>query len=99
LAVKDLLLDKYKSLDIAKIRTLFSGPTINLFIKTPLTATVYIYKLVWDEERNGCFSVKSGYNLVMRHITFRGPKFHVEDNWNDIWKAQVPHKARHLLWC
>ncbi|GAU46212.1 hypothetical protein TSUD_401740 [Trifolium subterraneum] len=20
-------------------------------------------------------------------------------NWNGIWKAQAPHKARHLLWC
>ncbi|GAU17878.1 hypothetical protein TSUD_330040 [Trifolium subterraneum] len=25
-------------------------------------------------------------------------KYHVTDNWNDIWKAQAPHKARHLLW-
>jgi hypothetical protein len=69
LAVKDLLLDNYKAWDIAKIRTLFLGPTANLFIKTPLTASVHIYKLVWVEERNGCYSVKSGYNLAMRHIS------------------------------
>ncbi|PNX93884.1 ribonuclease H, partial [Trifolium pratense] len=25
-------------------------------------------------------------------------KHHVAGNWNDIWKAQALHKARHLLW-
>ncbi|GAU48171.1 hypothetical protein TSUD_369340 [Trifolium subterraneum] len=25
-------------------------------------------------------------------------RHHVEGNWNDIWKAQSPHKTRHLLW-
>ncbi|GAU22461.1 hypothetical protein TSUD_123480 [Trifolium subterraneum] len=25
-------------------------------------------------------------------------KHHVAGNWNGIWKAQAPHKARHLLW-
>ncbi|GAU39610.1 hypothetical protein TSUD_276500 [Trifolium subterraneum] len=25
-------------------------------------------------------------------------KYHVDGNWNGIWKAQAPHKARHLLW-
>ncbi|GAU18320.1 hypothetical protein TSUD_202090 [Trifolium subterraneum] len=25
-------------------------------------------------------------------------KYHVMGNWNGIWKAQAPHKARHLLW-
>ncbi|GAU41811.1 hypothetical protein TSUD_299770 [Trifolium subterraneum] len=29
---------------------------------------------------------------------FRSDKHHVEGNWNDIWKAQSPHKMRHLLW-
>ncbi|GAU41436.1 hypothetical protein TSUD_98320 [Trifolium subterraneum] len=28
----------------------------------------------------------------------RSDKYHVVGNWNGIWKAQVPHKARHLLW-
>ncbi|PNX57561.1 hypothetical protein L195_g058757, partial [Trifolium pratense] len=28
----------------------------------------------------------------------RSDRHHVERNWNDIWKAQSPHKTRHLLW-
>ncbi|GAU44672.1 hypothetical protein TSUD_243690 [Trifolium subterraneum] len=63
----------------------------------PLISSVKEDKVVWEEERNGCYSVKFGYNLAMRCI-FRSDKHHVEGNWNDIWKAQSSHKTRHLLW-
>ncbi|CAJ2656151.1 unnamed protein product [Trifolium pratense] len=33
----------------------------------------------------------------MRYI-IHSDKYHVAGNWNGIWKAQSPHKARHLLW-
>ncbi|GAU19540.1 hypothetical protein TSUD_303530 [Trifolium subterraneum] len=33
----------------------------------------------------------------MRYI-IGSDKYHVAGNWNDIWKAQAPYKARHLLW-
>ncbi|GAU16862.1 hypothetical protein TSUD_368110 [Trifolium subterraneum] len=33
----------------------------------------------------------------MRYI-IGSDKYHVAGNWNGIWKAQAPHKARHLLW-
>ncbi|GAU19453.1 hypothetical protein TSUD_76970 [Trifolium subterraneum] len=33
----------------------------------------------------------------MRYI-IGSDKYHVVGNWNGIWKAQAPHKARHLLW-
>ncbi|GAU35047.1 hypothetical protein TSUD_30130 [Trifolium subterraneum] len=66
-------------------------------LATPLVSSVCGDKVVWEEERNGCYSVKSGYKLAMRYIIGRD-KYHVEGNWNGIWKAQAPHKARHLLW-
>jgi hypothetical protein len=97
LFVKDLLLENYKAWDIAKIRNLFLGPVVEEIIATPLISSVKEDKVVWEEERNGCYYVKSGYNLVMRCI-FRSDRHHVEGNWNDIWKAQSPHKTRHLLW-
>ncbi|GAU18647.1 hypothetical protein TSUD_124800 [Trifolium subterraneum] len=97
LFVKDLLLENYKAWDIAKIRNLFLGPVVEEIIATPLISSVKEDKVIWEEERNGCYSVKSGYNLAMRCI-FRSDRHHVEGNWNDIWKAQSPHKTRHLLW-
>ncbi|GAU32980.1 hypothetical protein TSUD_358470 [Trifolium subterraneum] len=73
------------------------GPVVEEIIATPLISSVKEDKVIWEEERNGCYSVKSGYNLSMRCI-FRSDRHHVEGNWNDIWKAQSPHKTRHLLW-
>ncbi|GAU29636.1 hypothetical protein TSUD_164860 [Trifolium subterraneum] len=66
-------------------------------LETPLVNSIREDKVVWEEERNGCYSVKSGYKLVMRYI-IGSDKYHVAGNWNGIWKAQAPHKARHLLW-
>ncbi|GAU38048.1 hypothetical protein TSUD_146060 [Trifolium subterraneum] len=64
---------------------------------TPLVSSVPEDKVVWKEERNECYSVKSGYKLAMRYIIC-SDKYHVAGNWNGIWKAQAPHKAHHLLW-
>ncbi|GAU30671.1 hypothetical protein TSUD_31430 [Trifolium subterraneum] len=66
-------------------------------LETPLVSSVREDKVVWEEERNGCYSVKSGYKLAMRYL-IGSDKYHVVGNWNGIWKAQAPHKARHLLW-
>ncbi|GAU21365.1 hypothetical protein TSUD_189520 [Trifolium subterraneum] len=97
LSVRDLLHDNYKAWNIVKVRNLFSRDVAEKILETPLVSSVREDKVVWDEERNGCYSVKSGYKLVMRYL-IGSDKYHVLGNWNGIWKAQAPHKARHLLW-
>ncbi|GAU45652.1 hypothetical protein TSUD_400890 [Trifolium subterraneum] len=72
-------------------------PAAEKILETPLVSSVREDKVVWEEERNGCYSVKSGYKLAMRDI-IGSDNYHVVGNWNGIWKAQAPHKARHLLW-
>ncbi|GAU46081.1 hypothetical protein TSUD_239680 [Trifolium subterraneum] len=86
------------------VRVLIDGcPRLNQqdvaekILETPLVSSVREDKVVWEEERNGCYSVKSGYKLTMRYI-IGSDKYHIMGNWNGIWKAQAPHKARHLLW-
>ncbi|GAU48064.1 hypothetical protein TSUD_404920 [Trifolium subterraneum] len=66
-------------------------------LETPLVSSVREDKVSWEEERNECYAVKSGYKLAMRYIIC-SDKYHVAGNWNNILKAQAPHKARHLLW-
>ncbi|GAU46371.1 hypothetical protein TSUD_141290 [Trifolium subterraneum] len=82
---------------LVKVRNLFSRDVAEKILETPLFSSVCEDKVVWDEERNGCYSVKSGYKLDMRYL-IGSDKYHVMGNWNGIWKAQAPHKARHLLW-
>ncbi|GAU37962.1 hypothetical protein TSUD_269770 [Trifolium subterraneum] len=97
LSVRDLLHENYKAWNIAKVRNLFSGDVAERILETPLVNSVREDKVVWEEERNGCYLVKSGYKLAMRYI-IGSDKYHVVGNWNGIWKAQAPHKSRHLLW-
>ncbi|GAU34362.1 hypothetical protein TSUD_20690 [Trifolium subterraneum] len=68
LSVRDLLHDNYKAWDIAKVRNLFSGDVAERILETPLVSSVRKDKVIWDEEKNGCYSVKSGYKLAMRYI-------------------------------
>ncbi|CAJ2644561.1 unnamed protein product [Trifolium pratense] len=97
LFVRDLMIDDYKAWNVTKIRMLFPVQVAERIIATPLIGSVYVDKMVWEEERDGCYSVKSGYKLAMKCI-FRTDKYHVKGNWKEIWKAHAPHKARHLLW-
>ncbi|GAU49866.1 hypothetical protein TSUD_366220 [Trifolium subterraneum] len=97
LSVRDLLHDNYKAWNIVKVRNLFSRDVAEKILETPLVSSVREDKVVWDEERNECYSVKSGYKLAMRYL-IGSDKYHVMGNWNGIWKVQAPHKACHLLW-
>ncbi|MCI30874.1 hypothetical protein A2U01_0052085, partial [Trifolium medium] len=76
LLVRDLMVDNYKAWNIAKIRMLFPDHVAGRIIATPLIGSVYEDKLVWEGERNGCYSVKSGYKLAMQCI-IRSDKYHV----------------------
>ncbi|GAU10410.1 hypothetical protein TSUD_419110 [Trifolium subterraneum] len=97
LSVRDLLHENYKAWNIVKVQNLFSKDVAEKILETQLVSSVREDKLVWEEERNGCYSVKFGYKLAMCYI-IGSDKYHVVGNWNGIWKAQAPHKARHLLW-
>ncbi|GAU10101.1 hypothetical protein TSUD_422310, partial [Trifolium subterraneum] len=68
LSVRDLLHDNYKAWNIVKVRNLFSRDVAEKILETPLVSSVREDKVVWDEERNGCYSVKSGYKLAMRYL-------------------------------
>ncbi|GAU48605.1 hypothetical protein TSUD_327170 [Trifolium subterraneum] len=55
LSVRDLLHENYKAWNIAE-----------KILETPLVSSVREDKVVWEEERNGCYSVKSGGCLPTR---------------------------------
>ncbi|GAU33856.1 hypothetical protein TSUD_66430 [Trifolium subterraneum] len=52
------------------------GDVAERILETPLVNSVREDKVVWEEERNGCYSVKSGYKLAMRYI-IGSDKYHV----------------------
>ncbi|GAU25945.1 hypothetical protein TSUD_16830 [Trifolium subterraneum] len=68
LSVRDLLHENYKAWNIVKVRNLFSRDVAEKILETPLVSSVREDKVVWEEERNECYSVKSGYKLAMRYL-------------------------------
>ncbi|GAU40727.1 hypothetical protein TSUD_14120 [Trifolium subterraneum] len=55
-------------------------------LETPLVSSVREDKVFWEEERNGCYSVKSGYKLAMRYI-ISSDKYHVAE-WYSVHQVQ-----------
>ncbi|MCH84971.1 RNA-directed DNA polymerase (Reverse transcriptase), partial [Trifolium medium] len=54
-------------------------------------------KLIWDEESDGVYSVRSGYRKLMRERDATN-RPRGREEWGRIWKIQAPPKAKHFLW-
>jgi hypothetical protein len=66
-------------------------------LQTPLIPSVHDDKVVWQEEWNGLYSVKSGYHITLRDVV---PLYqhHVPGDWNRLWKVHTLHKACNVVW-
>jgi hypothetical protein len=62
-------------------------------MELPLFDSVQDDRLIWMDKRDGCYSVKSGYNLFTREI-LPNPLFYVDWNLNRIWKVSAPPRSR-----
>lgn len=83
--------------DVDKIVDLFSVEGVRAILETPLFGSIQEDKVLWQEKRNGLYSVKTGYRIAVWGIV---PlyQYHVPGEWNKLWKVNAPHKARNLLW-
>ncbi|MCH98726.1 putative reverse transcriptase, partial [Trifolium medium] len=66
-------------------------------LEVPLLEEVEEDCLVWKEEQNGVYSVKTGYKLLMHTQSERGSRG-MEGDWCSLWKIRALPKAKHLLW-
>lgn len=85
-----------KEWEFDKIVELFSTEGVHAIIQTPLFPSVQEDKVVWQEESNGLYSVRSGYRIAAREVV-PSTHYYVQGEWNAIWKVQAPHKAQNLL--
>jgi hypothetical protein len=65
--------------------------------KIPLFGTVEDDKLVWVDNSNDLYSVKSGYK-VMLNVTGLVHEVNQQEGWKDLWNICAPPKTKHLLW-
>ncbi|XP_058784947.1 uncharacterized protein LOC131659838 [Vicia villosa] len=97
LRVKDPLLPNSKQWDISKVRSTLDHLGAGLILKVSLMEDVVQVMLIWQEETNGEYSVKSGYR-VWRKMQSSSGKNGVEGNWNALWNIIAPPRAKQLLW-
>jgi ribonuclease HI len=97
LYVNNLLCPNEKSWDGHKIRSLFPSYIANSILAVPLFDDVVEDHLVWDDDMHGSYTVKSGYNLLLKTqidtVTNQG-----NEDWKWLWKIHAPPKTKHLLW-
>jgi hypothetical protein len=97
LTVHHLMLPNMKKWDVAKINSLFPIEVAKDIVAVPLLEVVKEDRLVWREEKDGKYSVRSGYRKFLKE---RGSSYVVQDTdgWSGIWRIHAPPKAKHLLW-
>jgi ribonuclease HI len=83
--------------DKGKVESIFPSHIAQRILEIPLLSTVQDDTIVWVDNNNGCYSVKSGYK-VMLHVTGSVNGIMQQENWNCIWNIRAPPKAKHLLW-
>jgi hypothetical protein len=95
--LSDLMIEGEKRWDVDKIVDLLSVEGVCAIQETPLFGSVQEDKMLWQEERNGLYSVKSGYSIAVWEI-IPSYQHHVPGEWTKLWKVNALHKARNLLW-
>lgn len=53
--------------------------------------------MFWSGEPSGQYSVKSGYRLAMT-VLVECNNLHVEGDWHQLWKLEVPPRVKFFAW-
>lgn len=69
----------------------------------PLSLQLLEDKLIWVENANGKFSVRSAYRFAMESSQPHNIGSSLDDSklqrfWRLLWKIPAPHKVRHFTW-
>ncbi|XP_058746458.1 uncharacterized protein LOC131619373 [Vicia villosa] len=79
------------------IRELFSCVGAEAIIHVPLIEDVTIDRLVWKDEKDGEYSVRSGYRVWKNRYKLPIPEPN-DVNWIGLWSIFAPPRVKHLLW-
>lgn len=79
------------------VYSLFSPRVAAAILKIILSPTPYADTWIWMEARNGNFSVKSAYRLILssqsEHLGEMSTVNDFKSFWKAVWHMKVPHKV------
>ncbi|XP_058725499.1 uncharacterized protein LOC131596772 [Vicia villosa] len=97
ITVNNLMLENVKQWNMRLLRDMFDYTTIEEIIQVSLVEDVTEDRLVWKEEENGCYGVRSGYRM-WRNMWRKSLNTDVPIIWSNIWGIKAPSRVKHLLW-
>jgi ribonuclease HI len=98
LFVNDLMVPNMRVWDKGKIESIFPMHIACCILKIPLFGTLDDDKLVWVDNSNGLYSVKSGYKIMLNITGLVHDQVNQQEGWKDLWNIRTPPKAKNLLW-
>ncbi|XP_041004026.1 uncharacterized protein LOC121249385 [Juglans microcarpa x Juglans regia] len=88
--------------DVSRVRALFNPRIASDVMKILLSPGQHEDVWMWRHEKNGAFSVQSGYRFfksLTQHDTAESSNAHEEQKmWKAIWKMRFPNKVRVFAW-
>lgn len=95
--VRDLFVPASNSLDITKVRNLFSNCDAELVLAIPIPKYQVLDRFVWMNTIDCKHSAKSGYAYWYKHFSSSRQGLD-HRGWRKLWKLEIPKKARVFLW-
>jgi hypothetical protein len=103
--VADLIDTSTGTWDAELLRSLFLEVDVKRILEIPINVQGFDDFIAWSYNKNGRYSVKSGYHLQWRH-TF-GPRANqlalpgtsaLNPVWKTVWQLKLPSKIKIFLW-
>jgi hypothetical protein len=104
--VSELIDQTNRSWNIQTLETFFLPMDIEVILSIPLGTVRHIDQWAWHFEKNGIFSVRSCYRMLVKTKSDReawldgrpSSSGNEQKSWCSLWKIKVPSKIRVFLW-
>ena len=103
--VKDLIAPDYTRWNLAALNELCNQEEVKEILKIPIGTKVGNDKVVWQFQKHGRYSVRSGYNRLKDQLDSNqqrntGMQSQVPSPslWKSIWALKVPPKVKFFIW-
>uniref|UniRef100_A0A2N9JBI5 CCHC-type domain-containing protein n=1 Tax=Fagus sylvatica TaxID=28930 RepID=A0A2N9JBI5_FAGSY len=101
--VDSLIIQSSRQWNVPLIDEIFEASEAAIIKSIPLSNRISSDVLIWSETRNGMYSVKSAYHLLMeaKQRNEAGESSNTSrerDLWKGIWEASVPQKIKLFIW-
>lgn len=95
--VDNLMLSNEKRWNETEVIQVFSAELADKIMSTPLVTHVQSDHLVWQDEKNEKYYVKSAYHLCVEEL-IDSSHLRRTGKWSIIWKLKTPPRIQNLLW-